>query len=218
MRNLKRKLIIITSCATILFGMCIGEGIAQRRTKQELVQAQNEVKAAQDEIVTIQSELYVTQEDLQLEFKRSLGLSTLLDETTQKLNNAQQVIDTTNEELDAAKMTIADLKSEEYELVYIGDFKYTYYCNEARSHICGYGLGITASGESTEVDWTVAVDPDVIPLGSIIYVENLGFRKAQDTGGAVKGNHIDILLETHSECFDQTITSGGIWILVKKTS
>lgn len=38
----------------------------------------------------------------------------------------------------------------------------------------------------------VAVDPRVIPLGSLVFVEGYGFAVAADTGGAIKGNRIDL--------------------------
>ncbi len=46
----------------------------------------------------------------------------------------------------------------------------------------------------------VAVDPRVIPLGSMVYVEGYGFAIAADTGGAIKGNRIDL-------CYDSRRTA-----------
>lgn len=46
----------------------------------------------------------------------------------------------------------------------------------------------------------VAVDPKVIPLGSKLYVEGYGYAEAQDTGGAIKGDRIDIFLDTEGDC------------------
>lgn len=45
----------------------------------------------------------------------------------------------------------------------------------------------------------VAVDPRVIPLGTKVYVENYGVALAADTGGAIKGNRIDIFVDSHNE-------------------
>lgn len=47
---------------------------------------------------------------------------------------------------------------------------------------------------------TIAVDPSFIPLGSKVYVEGYGYAIASDTGGAIKGNIIDIFLNSSSEC------------------
>jgi 3D (Asp-Asp-Asp) domain-containing protein len=58
----------------------------------------------------------------------------------------------------------------------------------------------TASGTWPTVG-TVAVDPKVIPLGSRLYVEGYGEAVAEDTGGLVKGNIIDVYLPTEDECW-----------------
>jgi 3D (Asp-Asp-Asp) domain-containing protein len=46
----------------------------------------------------------------------------------------------------------------------------------------------------------VAVDPRVIPLGTHLYVEGYGFALAADTGGAIKGNRIDLCMANNSLC------------------
>lgn len=63
---------------------------------------------------------------------------------------------------------------------------------------------VTATGRqairNTEGISTIAVDPSVIPLGSLVYVEGYGKAIAADTGSAIKGNRIDIYLNSESEC------------------
>ena len=48
---------------------------------------------------------------------------------------------------------------------------------------------------------SVAVDPNVIPLGSKVYVEGYGYAIASDTGGAIKGNKIDLYMNSVQDCF-----------------
>jgi resuscitation-promoting factor RpfB len=65
--------------------------------------------------------------------------------------------------------------------------------------------GITATGINIRKNpkmKMIAVDPKVIPLGSKVWVEGYGVAIAGDTGGAIKGRKIDILMPTKNECFD----------------
>lgn len=63
---------------------------------------------------------------------------------------------------------------------------------------------ITATGTVGKVG-VIAVDPRVIPLGTQVYIEglggakNYGFGSAEDTGGAIKGQIIDLYFNTHKE-------------------
>ncbi|WP_228551210.1 3D domain-containing protein [Paenibacillus sp. B01] len=60
------------------------------------------------------------------------------------------------------------------------------------------GYGITASGAKVSEGRTIAVDPDVIPMGWWVYIEGIGFRRAEDTGGAINGKKIDVFYESES--------------------
>lgn len=57
--------------------------------------------------------------------------------------------------------------------------------------------GITATGRRAAFG-VVAVDPRVIPLGSLVFVEGYGFAIAADTGGAIKGMKIDLCYNSRS--------------------
>jgi 3D (Asp-Asp-Asp) domain-containing protein len=46
---------------------------------------------------------------------------------------------------------------------------------------------------------TIAVDPKVIPLGTKIYVPGYGWGVAEDTGGLIKGNRLDVFFDTKKE-------------------
>ena len=58
---------------------------------------------------------------------------------------------------------------------------------------------VTASGMAAAVG-RVAVDPRVIPLGTRLYIEGYGYAVAADTGGAIKGNRIDLYMDSESAC------------------
>ncbi len=61
------------------------------------------------------------------------------------------------------------------------------------------GVGtITATGAQLR-HGIIAVDPRVIPLGTKIYVPGYGYGIAADTGGAIKGNRIDLAFENRSD-------------------
>lgn len=79
------------------------------------------------------------------------------------------------------------------------------------------GYGITSTGAQAERNpngySTVAVDPRVIPLGTKFYVEGYGYAIAEDIGGAIKGNHIDLFFSSSKEMWNWGLRNVNIYIL-----
>lgn len=79
------------------------------------------------------------------------------------------------------------------------------------------GGGHTASGthvrRSSNGYSSVAVDPRVIPLGTRLYIEGYGYAIAEDTGGAIKGNRIDLYFDTEGECNSFGVRNVKVYIL-----
>ena len=89
----------------------------------------------------------------------------------------------------------------------IDNVKVTYYCAEQYRHICNAGPPYTtARGNEVIPYYTCAVDRNVIPLGSTVYVDYgdgvMHEYYADDTGGAIKGNRIDVAVATHDEAMN----------------
>lgn len=96
---------------------------------------------------------------------------------------------------------------------YIGEFYATSYCAEAYPHICG-GNGVTASGTAPTPGLTVASDWSVLPPGTWIYISGVGIRRVEDSGGAIKGARLDVVLPTHSEALAwRGQGNHDVWIL-----
>ncbi|MGI6467652.1 MAG: DUF348 domain-containing protein [Syntrophomonadaceae bacterium] len=89
------------------------------------------------------------------------------------------------------------------------DFKQAMY---ARASAYTYTGRNTATGTKPAVG-TIAVDPAVIPLGSRLYVEGYGYGTACDTGGAVRGNRIDLFMEDHAQCMKWGVRTVKLYIL-----
>lgn len=65
---------------------------------------------------------------------------------------------------------------------------------------CGKSDGITASGLKVRENRTLACPPQY-PFGVKIAIDGYGVYTCEDRGGAIKGNHFDIYVETKKEAF-----------------
>lgn len=73
----------------------------------------------------------------------------------------------------------------------------------------------TSTGLSPKEGRTIAVDPKVIPYGSIVYIQDYGYFIAEDCGGAIKENRIDIYTRSHEYAMQQGKKVANVWVLGK---
>jgi 3D (Asp-Asp-Asp) domain-containing protein len=74
-----------------------------------------------------------------------------------------------------------------------------------------YDLGGTTATGAPVGSNEIAVDPAVIPLGSTVYIAGVGTRVAEDTGGAIRGNRIDLWEPTASACADWGVETRTVY-------
>ena len=93
-----------------------------------------------------------------------------------------------------ASVSRSDSEPDSGKEFYVEATAYTPYCAGC-SGVSATGINLrTKSGLKV-----IAVDPNVIALGSKVWVEGYGYAVAGDTGGAIKGNKIDILVPTETQ-------------------
>lgn len=73
--------------------------------------------------------------------------------------------------------------------------------------------GITASGEKVKENHTIASDWDVLPPGTVVYIQDIGIRTIEDKGGKVKGNHIDLYIKELEEALEWGVQYKEVWIV-----
>jgi 3D (Asp-Asp-Asp) domain-containing protein len=97
----------------------------------------------------------------------------------------------------------------------LGEFTLTAYCPCMKC--CGkWANGITATGMTATEGRTVAVDPRVIPYGSTVtlYYEDgtVHTYTAEDCGGAIKGNRIDVFFDSHEDARAFGVQSAMVYV------
>ena len=91
----------------------------------------------------------------------------------------------------------------------LGTFKLTAYC--ACEKCCGKSDGITATGTKATANRTIAVDKTIIPYGTVVIINGNEYV-AEDTGGAVKGNIIDIFFDDHEEALNFGVQYADVYV------
>ena len=98
---------------------------------------------------------------------------------------------------------------EEEQLFNIGNYMLTAYC--PCNKCCGKTDGITATGAKAMQGTTIAVDPNVIPYGTEVIINGHTYI-AQDCGGAIKGQKIDIYFDSHADALKFGRQSADVFV------
>lgn len=94
---------------------------------------------------------------------------------------------------------------------YIGEFKITAYC--ACPKCCGvWADGLTYTETIATEGRTIAVDPDVIPLGSLVEINGINYV-AEDIGGAIDGNEIDLYFDSHKDALEWGVQYHSVYMV-----
>lgn len=96
----------------------------------------------------------------------------------------------------------------------LGEFKLTAYCPCMKC--CGKTDGITSTGTTATEGRTIAVDPHVIPYGSTVTIYFAGGTvhtyTAEDCGGAIKENRIDVFFSSHDAARAFGVQSAMVYV------
>lgn len=94
----------------------------------------------------------------------------------------------------------------------LGEFRLTAYC--ACEKCCGkWADGFTATGTKATAGRTIAVDQDVIPYGSEVIINGHTYT-AEDCGGAIIGNRIDVYFDSHEEATEFGVQYADVTLLL----
>lgn len=192
------KRIILTLFGLIIFLSGVMYGSYKCNASSELTTSDyesiiknNEVEIQQCE--AIKESLHATAQEIR---KQNFYDTSFVDSLSAKWHSQDKYQNSLRLENENLKRKIKDLETKH---IYIGDFTITHYCTENYRHICNNGNAFTtATGAVPTPGRTIAVDPRKIPYGTKVVVDGHTYI-AEDCGGAIKGNKLDICVATHSE-------------------
>ena len=134
----------------------------------------------------------------------------IVSSLTEQAESREVIVEEANVEVEEPPVIVVEEPT--ISSVNLGTFILTAYCSCEKC--CGYWATVrpldengepivyTSIGSVAQAGKTIAVDPSVIPYGSQVEINGHVYT-AEDTGGAIKGNRIDVYFDDHNEalCF-----------------
>lgn len=143
---------------------------------------------------------------------------TIEAETEEETKATETTAETEAEETEAHQIETEQPIEEaenDYQMQSLGEYILTAYCPCEKC--CGIWAAdrssgiLTASGAYAKANHTVAVDPSVIPYGTVLYINGVKYV-GEDCGGAIKGNRIDIYFESHEEALQFGLQTAEVFV------
>lgn len=118
-----------------------------------------------------------------------------------------------HEEAQAAEPEVIEISHDYAYTDYksLGEFVISHYCDCQKCTLDGDG--ITASGTKATAGRTIAADPDVLPMGSTVIIDGHTYT-VEDVGGAIKGQRIDIFMDSHEEALKAGVKTAEVYLEV----
>lgn len=113
------------------------------------------------------------------------------------------------------------LRQIELDKQYVGEFEITYYTAgpESTGKTPDHpAYGITKSGTTVKEGQTIAADWTVLAPGTKVYIEGVGERIVEDTGGDIVGQAIDVYVEDVDRAMDNGRHMAKVWVLEALTN
>ena len=171
-----------------------------RNTQEEIRKEGETLKEEQDKLETLKADLAAKCADIQNKISSASADLSQYQDLLAKVQAAEQAADippqsTPPQSTTPSVPSVTPPSQSTEGTTYLGNFRITHYCS--CYYCCGGWGNATASGAIPTVGRTIAVDPSVIPLGSKVLINGYVYI-AEDTGGAIKGNKIDIYVSDHA--------------------
>ena len=186
------------------------QNLQNRQVELAAVQEQynkvaSEITIAEKEKSAIQAQITAAQEKLKREQEAQLAKQELKQVAQEA--SAQKTVSQSNQSKTTSSNNSKDTSANSSKATSETTSKTTskpngkelYVTSTAYTPNCSGCSGVTATGINVKANPNmklIAVDPSVIPLGSRVWVEGYGEAIAADTGGAIKGHKIDVLMSS----------------------
>ena len=214
------------------YGIVVGENDLLSQPLLSYIYEETTIEVDRIDVRTETVDEYIEQPETEVEYSYlAAGVRATITEGSPGIDrNTYEVTYSDGEEISRVLLSTERIREPEERVVGVGPADSTgtatmamattddgasfYYKNSFSVEATAYTWtgNTTATGTWPKVG-TIAVDPDVIPLGSKVYVSGYGFAVAEDTGGAINNNIIDLYMDTYEECIQWGRRQTTIYIL-----